>query len=304
MKTFLFLFLFIVSNLVAQNTSSSEDFFQTSDHVKIHYKVSGVGEPCIYIPGGPGQGYASFELLGGNQLEKNIKMIYMDQRGSGKSAQSDSYHLDKMVQDIEELRQYLKLEKVFLMAHSFGGIIAVNYAKKYPQHVKGIILANVTLHFLNEKSVKEQIEYANQLLHQENKNIEKDSLSSELSKLSKLLRAKRMGYRFLTDDIETIKEMDKIDSLNPRIIDFGMAVITKPKEFSEYYMDYTPLTREIKVPTLIITGKRDKAVGTRHYESFRFINKKIVQINGGHLLYYEKNPEFIHSVWDFVRKEK
>lgn len=304
MKTFLFLFLFIVSNLVAQNTFSSEDFFQTSDHVKIHYKVSGTGEPCIYIPGGPGQGYASFELLGGNHLEKNIKMIYMDQRGSGKSSQSDNYHLDKMIQDIEDLRQYLKLDKVFLMAHSFGGIIAVNYAKKYPQHVKGIILANVTLHFLNEKSVKEQIEYANQLLHQENKNIEKDSLSSELSKLSKSLRTKRMGYRFLTDDIETIKEMDKIDSLNPRIIDFGMAVITKPKEFPEYYMDYTPLTREIKVPTLIITGKRDKAVGTRHYQSFQFINKKIVQIDGGHLLYYEKNPEFIHSVWDFVRKEK
>ncbi len=50
-------------------------------------------------------------------------MIYMDQRGSGESGKSADYHLDKMVQDIEELRQYLKLEKVFLLAHSFGELL-------------------------------------------------------------------------------------------------------------------------------------------------------------------------------------
>lgn len=304
MKALFFTLLLFLNNLWAQTQSQSDDFFQTSDNVQIHYKVSGKGEACIYIPGGPGQGYPSFELMGGNHLEKNLKMIYMDQRGSGKSAQSDNYHLDKMVQDIEELRLHLKLNKVFLMAHSFGGIIAVSYARKYPQNVKGLILANVTLHFLNDESVKEQIEYANELLHLKNKKIEKDSLSSELSKLSKSLRAKRMGYRFLTDDIETIKGMDEVDSLHPRIIDFGMAVISKPKEFPEYYIDYAPLTKDIKTPTLIITGKKDKAVGTKHYQSFEFINKKVVSIDGGHLLYYEKNPEFITAVWDFVKKEK
>ncbi|MBT2622813.1 alpha/beta hydrolase [Chryseobacterium sp. ISL-6] len=304
MKALFFTLLLFFNYLPAQGQSKSEDFFQTSDHVQIHYKVSGTGEACIYIPGGPGQGYPSFELMGGNHLEKNLKMIYMDQRGSGKSAQSDDYHLDKMVQDIEELRQHLKLNKVFLMAHSFGGIIAVSYAKKYPQNVKGLILANVTLHFLNNESVKEQIDYANELLHLKNRKIENDSLSSELSKLSKSLRSKRMGYRFLTDDIETIKEMDKIDSLNPRIIDFGMAVISKPKEYPEYYADYAQSTKDIKVPTLIITGKKDKAVGTKHYQSFKFVNKQVVSIDGGHLLYYEKNPEFINTVWTFVKKEK
>lgn len=302
MKFIFFTLLLFINTISAQ--SKSEDFFQTSDHVQIHYKVSGKGEACIYIPGGPGQGYPSFELMGGNQLEKNLTMVYMDQRGSGTSGKSDDYHLNKMVQDIEELRQHLKLNKVFLMAHSFGGIIAVSYAKKYPQNVKGIILANVTLHFLNNESVKEQIEYANELLHLKNQKIAKDSLSSELSKLSKALRSKRMGYRFLTDDIETIKEMDKVDSLHPRIIDFGMAVITKPKEFPEYYADYAPITKDIKVPTLIITGKKDKAVGTKHYQSFKFPDKEIVSIDGGHLLYYEKNPEFIKAVWNFVGRKK
>ncbi|NML72303.1 alpha/beta hydrolase [Chryseobacterium sp. RP-3-3] len=303
MKTiYLLLFLFLSTTAIPAQKSSFEDVFETSDHVKIKYKVSGKGEVCLYVPGGPGQGYPSFELMGGNHLEKKMKMIYMDQRGSGQSGTSENYHLEAMVQDIEELRQHLKLDKIFLLAHSFGGIIAVNYAKKYPQHTKGLILSNITLHFLNNESVKEQIEYGNSLLLQKNKVVPEDSLSTELSKISAALRKKRMGYKFLTEDIETIKQMDKIDSLHPRIIDFGMAVISKPKEFPEYYADYAPATKAIHVPALIITGKKDKAVGTQHYKTFQFPDQKVVSIDGGHLLYYEKNRKFINSVWNFVSR--
>jgi len=183
-------------------------------------------------------------------------------------------------------------------------IVAVSYAKKYPQHTKGLILANVTLHFLNDESVKEQIEYGNSLLQTLNKAIPKDSLSSELSKISSALRKKRIGYKFLTEDIETIKGMDKVDSLHPRIIDFGTAVISKPKDFPEYYADYASVTKNIHVPVLIITGKKDKAVGTQHYKTFQFPNQKVVSIDGGHLLYYEKNKEFVNAVNSFVKVTK
>ncbi|SMO58329.1 proline iminopeptidase [Chryseobacterium rhizoplanae] len=305
MKTIaLLLFFFVSLTFVSAQNHHSEGFYETSDHVKIKYKISGKGEACIYIPGGPGQGYLSFELMGGNSLEKNMQIVYMDQRGSGESGTSENYHIDKMIQDIEELRQHLKLKKVFLLAHSFGGIIAVNYAKKYPQHTKGLILANVTLHFLNDESIKEQIEYGNSLLQTQNRAIPKDSLSSELSKISSALRKKRIGYKFLTEDIETIKQMDKVDSLHPRIIDFGMAVISKPKDFPEYYTDYAPITKDIHVPVLIITGKKDKAVGTQHYKTFQFPNQKVVSIDGGHLLYYEKNKEFVNAVNNFVKATK
>ncbi|MCJ7932911.1 MAG: alpha/beta hydrolase [Chryseobacterium sp.] len=304
MKTIALFIFFFLSMIAVAQSKSYEGFFKTSDHIKIKYKVSGKGKTCIYIPGGPGQGYPSFELMGGNSLEKNMQMVYMDQRGSGESGTSENYHLEKMVQDIEELRQHLKLKKVFLLAHSFGGIIAVSYAKKYPQHTKGLILANVTLHFLNNESVTEQIEYGNSLLQVKNRAVSKDSLSSELSKISSALRKKRIGYKFLTEDIETIKQSDKIDSLHPRIIDFGRAVISKPEDFPEYYMDYAPMTRDMRVPVLVITGKKDKAVGTRHYKTFQFPNQKVVSIDGGHLLYYEKNKDFVNAVKGFISQVK
>jgi len=305
MKTIPLFIFFVISVIsVSAQTNGTEAFFETSDHSKINYKISGKGEACIYVPGGPGQGFPSFELLGGNNLEKNMQMIYMDQRGSGSSGTSDNYHLNAMVRDIEELRQHLKLDKVFLLAHSFGGIIAVNYAKQYPQHTKGLILANITLHFLNDDTLKEQIAYGNSLLQLQNKTVPNDSLSTELSKVSAALRKKRIGYKFLTEDIETIRQTDKIDSLHPRIIDFGMAVISKPKEFPEYYADYAPLTKDIHVPVLVITGKKDKAVGTKHYKTFRFPDQKVVAIDGGHLLYYEKNREFVDAVREFMEKHR
>lgn len=134
--------------------------------------------------------------------------------------------------------------------------------------------------------------------------IPKNSLSSELSKVNSALRKKKIGYKFLTEDIETIKEMDKIDAPHPRIINFGMAVISKPKDFPEYYADSAPIAKDIKVPVLVITGKKDKAVGTQHYKTFLFPNQKVVAIDGGHLLYYEKNKDFVDAVNRFVNTTK
>jgi len=97
--------------------------------------------------------------------------------------------------------------------------------------------------------------------------------------------------------------MDKIDSLYPRIIDFGTDVVTKPEKYPEYYQDYSKITSEIALPALIITGDQDQAVGVNHYKSFRFPSQKVVSLKGGHLLYYENNAAFVKAVWEFCGKK-
>ncbi len=282
-----------------------EVFFTTLDSVKIRYKVAGAGKPCLYIHGGPGQGFDSFELMKGNNLEKKLTMIYFDQRGSGNSEKAADYHMQAMLNDIEALRKHLGIQKFYVLAHSFGGTIATAYAKKYPEHVDGLILANCTLHFFNVENTKEQIKYADSLLHKktENKTIDKESLLPIFLNLRQELSKKHLGYRFITDDVNSIIKMEEIDSLHPRINDFGVDVITKPEKYPEYYMDYAPTTQEIKLPTLVITGKDDHAVGTKHYKTFKFPNQKTVSIKGGHLLYYEHNDEFVNAVWNFVENQ-
>ena len=95
----------------------------------------------------PGGCSYDFEILGGNSLEGFMKLLYFDQRGSVRSGgETDSdYSIDRLVEDIEEIRKKLGISKWIVMAHSFGGIIAVNYVYKYQKFVEKLILLNCTV---------------------------------------------------------------------------------------------------------------------------------------------------------------
>lgn len=287
--------------------SSRDTTILTSDSVQLVVKVAGQGVPCIFVHGGPGGGFMSFEKMGGKNLEQCMTMVYYDQRGSGSSQNAANYSLDRMVEDIEELRQAMKAEKVYLLSHSFGGIIAFNYARKYPSHVYGLMLANSTLHFFNTASIKEQVEYGYRLLGRDTVIQETDSLLQLMTVVRKEMSKQRIGYKFLTDDIQTIIKLDSLDDMYPRTNDFGMAIVvplldtSKKVRYPEYSLDYTLQTSQLQLPVLTITGSNDHAIGIRHYEKFKFPQQEVVKIDGGHLLYYEQNAAFVKAVCGFVK---
>ena len=127
-------FAFSQTNRAENDSIDPSTFIRTSDNVRLFAKISGNGPVCIFVHGGPGAWSKSFEDMKGNSLEKHLRMVYFDQRGSGRSGNSigKNYSLDRMVEDIEDIRLALGVEKIYLLSHSFGGIIAVNYAKKHP----------------------------------------------------------------------------------------------------------------------------------------------------------------------------
>jgi len=282
----------------------------TSDTVKLSVKVAGKGPVCIYLHGGPGQDFLSFEKMGGANLEKCLTMVYLDQRGSGHSQNAKNYSLDRVVQDIEDLRLKLGVEKVYLLSHSFGGILSINYALKYPEHLSGIIMANTIAHFMNPNQVKEQIEYGYRLLNTDTTITETDfkKLMHEAALVRKKLSAVHLGYKYIANDVNTIIKMDSIENSYKRTSDFGMTLFmplmdsAKVQKYPEYFKDYALLTSEIKTPALIITGKDDHAVGPDYYKNYKFKNQKVVRLNGSHMLYYENNKKFTATVCDFVKQ--
>ncbi|MGZ3835653.1 MAG: alpha/beta fold hydrolase [Flavisolibacter sp.] len=304
----LFRLIFCFGNAHGQQLAKQSFIFLTSDHIKTPVKVSGKGYPCMFVPGGPGGGYISFKKLGGSALEKNLTMIYMDPRGSGSAQNAANYSLDRILQDMDEVRAKLHIQKMYLLSHSFGGIILINYARKYPQHVKGLILVNSTLHIFDEASVEEQIEYGYHLLGKDTiiQPQPQDSLIKSLATLRPKMSKKHLGYKFLTDSISTVIQLDKLDSVYPRTNDFAYAILAhvidsnKKTLYPEYFKDYRPLSAKITAPTLVITGTHDHAVGINHYKQFKFPHQKTVRIDGGHLLYYERNKEFIRAVNEFT----
>lgn len=292
----IFLFIFLFNHTVKAQDKESY-FILTSDKVKLYTKKSGKGPIAIFIHGGPGAWSTSFENLGGNKLESDLTMVYYDQRGSGYSENSSegNYSPDRMIEDIEEIRKHYGAEKVYLLAHSFGGILATQYVSKYPDQVKGLILANCTLNM--KYSLQQQISYMNKLMNTDFKT-EDATLLSDFITAKKALGKKGLDYKMLSDRKENIELLNKIDHKNPSTFDFAQ----KAFSIQEYWKDYTPLTSSIKVPTLIITGTKDHSIGERHFTSFLFPDQQVVEIDGGHILYYEENKKFVKAISDFVHK--
>jgi proline iminopeptidase len=99
--------------------------------------------PVVFLHGGPGQGSQSFASLIGSQLEPSLQMIYYDQRGSGRSERpyNREYSIPILVKDIENLRRELGVRQINIIGQSFGGVLALEYAATYPQHVNKMVVA-------------------------------------------------------------------------------------------------------------------------------------------------------------------
>lgn len=121
-------------------------YLQVSAIHKIYYELSGnpKGKPVVFLHGGPG-GRSSPYMRRFSNPEKFLIILY-DQRGCGKSEpygelkENTTPHL---VQDIEQLRSHLKLDKLILLGGSWGSTLALAYAETHPNRVSGIILRGV-----------------------------------------------------------------------------------------------------------------------------------------------------------------
>lgn len=114
--------------------------------VQLWYRVAGMtsGTPVVFLHGGPGEGSQTFARYAGPRLEKRLRMVYLDQRGSGHSERpknATAYSIPLLVDDIEALRRHLGASRIDLIGHSFGTLLALEYAARYPDRVAHVVLA-------------------------------------------------------------------------------------------------------------------------------------------------------------------
>lgn len=112
--------------------------------VLIYYKTFGKGLPLVILHGGPGATHEYFlpYLL---PLARRNKLVFIDERGSGKSQKLENpagYTVENMVEDVEIVRQTLNLGRINLLGHSYGGVLAQAYALKYQKDLSHLILCS------------------------------------------------------------------------------------------------------------------------------------------------------------------
>lgn len=121
---------------------------------RIYFDIEGEGHlvprgsemqerPVLFlIHGGPGVDHSYFRPWM-SPLAEHFQLVYMDNRGNGRSEYTghETYNMEQMSDDIDGLRRYLGLEKINLLGHSFGGMLALTYVLKYPETLHKLVVA-------------------------------------------------------------------------------------------------------------------------------------------------------------------
>src|SRR3984885_3378749 len=102
----------------------------------------------LLLHGGPGATHEYFEACDSFLPAAGIEYYYYDQLGSAYSDQPDEpdlWELARFVDELEQVRIALGLDvgNFFLLGHSWGGILALEYALNYQRHLKGLIISNM-----------------------------------------------------------------------------------------------------------------------------------------------------------------
>lgn len=147
----IFLLLFVLScsaNIFAQifPDSWTGGKYYTVNGAKLWTVTSGTGtDPLIIIPGGPGGNHLSYRVFDSLTIGTNIQVIYFDAFGRGKSDTAKDvkeYSLERDIEDIEGLRKAMHLDRISLLGHSYGSLVAQGYAVKYGAHLSHLIIAD------------------------------------------------------------------------------------------------------------------------------------------------------------------
>ena len=117
----------------------------------------------LLLHGGPGANHEYFQAIESFFPKESIEFYYYDQLGSefsDKPEDESLWTIDRFVDEVEQVRQALNLnsENFIILGHSWGGILGLEYALKYQNNLKALIISNMV------PSIPDYIDYANNVL--------------------------------------------------------------------------------------------------------------------------------------------
>ncbi len=271
--------------------------FTTLRGLNFYYDIQGHGKPMIMLPGGPGGDHNIYRKTH-TQLADDYQLIFFDPRGCGQSesAPIETYDIDNYVEDIEALRQFLKIDTMNVLGKSYGGIVAQAYALKYPESIdKLILVATVSSHHFLEDALKnlmnsknpEQISIGLKILNAGFKN--QDDVDESFLRILPLYSDAKKGK-----SLEQIKA-ENTTKLSFEPLTYGFKTFLRT-------FDFETRLSEIKSETLIIGGDHDWCCDIKYT---KILNKKIlgsnmVILDAGHSVDLDQPNLYFSAIRQFL----
>ena len=266
--------------MIAMSVHAQTEDIINSGHSKLHYRIFGKGKPMLIINGGPGINSDGFTSIAQSLTQYDCQTIIYDQRGTGKSTleslSSKTITMDLMVEDIENLRTHLQIEKWTIFGHSFGGIMAAYYASKHPERIDKLILSSsggINMEFTSYVAKKQQANLTE---------VQRDSLAyyqrkqdhGDTSLETRKGRAKYLAFAYVYDPSKATIIAERLLQFNAEINSLVIQDLFKIK------YNCSKIFSNFDKPVLVLQGKNDIiTVDTAKQTTKAFPNSKLVLLD-------------------------
>jgi len=311
--------LLLCASAAAQSPSvyPLQDGFVDAHGVLIYYQTLGQGSPLLVVHGGPGASHDYFlpYLL---PLARRHRLIFIDERGSGKSEKLEDpsgYTVENMVEDTEAVRQALKLGRISLLGHSYGGVLAQAYALKYQANLTHLLLCS-TFHSTREMNavLARELAAAPAELRARIRTLEKAGLFGKGKDYEKsrypndyMIAAWGEGYFPYLYQRRPDPNYDPIAN-GIMSWDLYREMWGSDGEFvidgNLKSVEYAGRLPAIKVPTLITAGDHDECAPSLAEEMHRLIagSQLVVFPQSGHMTFVDQPALFVKTVNGFLAR--
>ena len=229
----------------------------------LYFREIGQGQSIVVVHGGPDFDH-TYLLPEMDRFSDSFRLIYYDQRGRGRSAsnvQPEDVTMLSDVEDLDRLREYFQLESMAVLGHSWGGLLALEYAIHHPERVSHLILMSTA-----------------PASHDDYILLRKDRMEKAADDIEKL-KARSTDAQYQEGDPDTVAAYYRIhfrttlrhpEHLEKVITSlrssFTKGGVLKAREIEERLMhetwlsdeyDLIPKLRQLDIPTLVIHGEHD-----------------------------------------------
>lgn len=271
---------------------------------QLYIREVGSGPPLVILHGGPDFNH-NYLLPQMDRLSGPFRLIYYDQRGRGKSSGAvapGDVDIESEIDDLDRLRRHLELDTLSILGHSWGGLLAMEYATRHPARVARMILLNTGpashTDLMRAREARET--------HEAERLAEMRAIAGTSAYAEGDIAAEAAYYRrhfagtlSRTEDLQAI--VDRLRShFTPKDILKARAI--EQRLYAQTWMspgyDLLPKLRRLTVPTLVVHGDRDlfPLGGTRKVAEAISGAHLVVLNDCGHFAYLERPAEVLKAI--------
>ena len=263
----------------------------------------------LLLNGGPGATHEGFECFESFFPKEGIEFIYYDQLACGNSdnpKDTSLYDLARYVEEVEQVRKSLNLDNsnFFLLGHSWGGLLAMQYALKYQDNLKALVISNMMA------SAPEYGKYANEVLAKQMDPAVLDTIR-EIEKKGDFQNPKYMELlmaHFYSEHFCRLPQLPEpvartMGKLNSELY----TIMQGPSEFGIAgklaNWDVSKELKNIQVPTLVIGATFD----TMDPKYMEWMSKQLPKgkfllcPNGSHMSFYDDQQNYMNGLIKFIK---